>query len=598
MCGIFGLIATRSLPNAPALEEHYRKSLYNRGPDSFRIYREPNLLFGISRLAITDRTSDTQPFVHPRTNTITIFNGEIYNYKSLRSLLSSKGITLVDGSEVEVISQLFELYGPSFTRYLDGMYAIAIYSHGASSCYLFRDTYGIKPLFWTTTDHFFSFSSDAYSLAKTLPDTKLSQMAFYEFLYHGNLSNYSTPFENIHRLHPGYYLHFSNNAITTEPAEPFRRDSYPNDSSEDDLKQQILSAFTSQIPSDQSYAVSFSGGIDSSLLALASKTFSSFGFEPEIYTVAFDSKPASIELQAADYLAQQFNLKYHKLSLTTHSSLSLLQDTIRYLDEPTSDTGIIGLALISQAVAEDGHKVLLCGTGADEVFYGYARHLPPRLISGRTLNSLPTVLRSLCGPLLSRLFKGSTPVNLDPFLYYLASISGINPFEVSKLHPEISFSSLYFSKHPLSASSQLDIRKLDEEYYLSGQLLPYTDKVSMLHSVECRVPYLSSLIDKHLVRRPSGINLQTKPILREALYDFVGSTYQQPPKDGFNAGIQEWPQEFFKSMQSVILASSIISGFGISRCRLFEFCQLPLTSSIRQLTYNLYVFAIWAETHQ
>ena len=150
MCGIFGFY----LQNPDELRsqefiDRFRSDLFNRGPDSFNFDSSVNCVIGISRLSIVDIYNETQPFFIKEINISVVFNGEIYNYKSLRKLLISKGVTLKSNSEVEVIANLYKLYSEKFVDFLDGMYAIAILDHFKESFILYRDPYGIKPLYWT-----------------------------------------------------------------------------------------------------------------------------------------------------------------------------------------------------------------------------------------------------------------------------------------------------------------------------------------------------------------------------------------------------------------------------------------------------------------
>lgn len=583
MCGIFGVLNYSPSLIPTKTTELFHHFLRRRGPDSFNTFYSPSFIAGISRLAITDISHTSQPYINDETHTVTLFNGEIYNISYLTSLLQDHSISVTGSSEVEVLSKLHQCLGPLFVEYIDGIFSIAIYSKPTRNIYLYRDPHGTKPLYWSSTAKQFSFSSDAKSLSALLDQTKLSQSSFYEYLFHGYLSPYITHYKSVYSFPHSHYLHFHDSTITLNPY------SSRISSTTQSLDSQLVDAIQSQLPSETSYGVLLSGGVDSSLLTALSVKSPHTPKPSCAITVAFTQKPTYETIQAYQ-VATDLGIPHVVLNSTPEDQFRSLSDFIPYLDNPISDTGAIGTYLSSLYCHQEGHKVLLSGTGADEIFYGYQRHLRPSYFTGQFLNTLPSPLRHVLDPILLLLRPTSIPISLPTQSYLYQSIACINPAEILSC---LDFSLLppYLFSKPFTPISTLSIRDRDLGCYLPNNLLLYTDAVTMYNSVECRVPFLSARINNF--SKTSTSLRATKPELRSLVTSLLPN-YKQPKKAGFNAGITTWPIDIFSRMLSCIEDhSSSLASFGFDTQFLPNPDRTPLTVTQRQLLYNLYIYVLW-----
>ncbi len=598
MCGIFGFILKDNYHDDKEIFiNKFKSSLYLRGPDSFKYKSINETVIGISRLSIVDITHETQPFFLENHEITAVFNGEIYNYKNLRKLLLSKGIKLKTSSEIEVITNLYGIYKEKFVDYLEGMFAIAIYEHKKSCFKLFRDPYGIKPLYWTFQNGSFAFSSNLTSLINCFGNSDLDINAIQEYLFHGYCSSNSCIALNFNKLPPSCCLQFYDNIVLIKKYKSFIDKEYKSnfDFSTSNIESLLKDSVSEQISNEVPMGIMLSGGVDSSLIA---KYLSSDNLRPsniKSYSVRFLDKLNSQDYSYAEELAHTLNLNHSTININSEDSILQLEKASINLDEPIADTGIIGTNIICEKAKSDGVKVLLSGTGADELFAGYFRHFYPQNFSSQFFSELPKIIRTPISKLIS-ILKPSVGKRLyDPLTNYFLSTSAMPIDLLELIIKEPIRRKPFFSKYEKFMPENFSLY-LDQKYYLPDSLLAYTDKISMSNSIEVRVPYLSKSLSPNLFKylKQRARLIHTKPLIRGISKIYFQDEFFKRKKEGFDASIHHWPSSTIKKLLHYISDYSdkfLEIGLDIRPLQNEQiFCS---TGYYKNLIFSLYILNKW-----
>lgn len=597
MCGIFGyyLNDSNSEKNHNFIKK-FKTELYQRGPDSFKYNIFNQFVIGISRLSIVDISNQTQPW--ELNNHITlVFNGEIYNYKYLRSFLKKKGIKLKSFSEVEVLAQLYYLYSDGFVDLIDGMYAIALFDQRDKSFSLFRDPYGIKPLYWTMQNGNFAFSSNLNSLMNCFGSLNLDLNALQEYLFHGYCSSSACIASNINKLGPSSFLKFKNNKVYTSIYESFtqKKNAANFEYSPESIDHLIANTVSEQIAEEVPMGIMLSGGIDSSLLAKHLSLNKNCPSNIKTYSVQYLDKNNSKDSLYAKKLSEELKFNHETITISSKELPYCLEKASNNLDEPISDTGIIGTNIICEKSRIDGVKVLLSGTGADELFAGYFRHFSMGFYNSKYFSELYYPIRYPISKLAS-IFNPSLSARIsNPLANYFLSVSGMSADILNNIiiNPitRWPFFSKYQKNYPINYSLFLD-----QKFYLPDSLLAYTDKISMANSIEIRVPYLSKSLSPLLFsylnnKEKSRI---TKPLLRKVSEKYFKKEFYKRYKEGFDASVYSWPNHLILNLLNYILDYKVkLFEIGIDLKPLTTKKSNLSISYNRNLIFSLYILTKW-----
>src|SRR5438132_3504624 len=395
MCGIAGLL---SLGDKPVFEEEIQSmcdAMVHRGPDDAGYYVRDGIALGMRRLSIIDLSTGHQP-VHNEDRSIwVVFNGEIYNFKSLRADLERQGHCFYTWTDTEVIVHLYEQYGERCVEKMRGMFAFAVWDARRKCLLLARDRLGIKPLFYTVAGGRLAFGSELKVLL-SLPEVE--RRLSWESVNH-LFSTMCTPstesiVEGVHKLKPGHILTASIKDgirvreywdVVFDP-DYGKTEQYFVERLRDLLEQSVKLRLIADVP----LGAFLSGGVDSSAVVATMarigsgrvKTFS-IGFAEEEYN----------ELEYARQVAQKFDTDHHELVLEPNV-LGIIDDLAWYLDEPFGDSSAIPTYMVSKMAAEHV-TVALSGDGGDELFAGYDRYLVEQ--HERKIGNIPSPLRQTAG---------------------------------------------------------------------------------------------------------------------------------------------------------------------------------------------------------
>lgn len=535
MCGILGAVTVNDcgLDLSEAL-----KSLNHRGPDARGIFYYSQgrcrLGLGHTRLSIQDVSSKAdQPLSDPSQRFTLIYNGEVYNYRRLRSRYL-EDVRFDTDSDTEVLIRLFERFGPDAFSMLEGMFALAIFDRVTLELTLARDAMGIKPLYYSVFDDTFAFASEIRALEALGCSCRVSRNDLRTFLAHGFLFEPNTGFENVKKIPPGTYAqlplinsHLDRNISFTK-IEPEKWDESlltgdkPTKYSKQDLVRDLLKSIDDHMVSSVPVCNLFSAGVDSALIASELRNNTQF--------IAYSEEnleDARSDINFARTIASQVGLTLQEVKLeslaTTAEFLEKLMLAVEVVEEPSSDLTILPILELSKVIQERNYKVMLNGTGADEIFWGYPKYKLFSLYEALSKMGINQLLSAFVPPINSKFKRMKRALRAATIPEFYKGMSGyFSDGEVDRLLGTISTHE-FAPGDSLLMSDQYDrqvgLRELEFRGFLSRNLL-LLDKGTMWHSVEGRVPYVTpSLVantDKLSRAEFQGIT-KTKAPLREYL---------------------------------------------------------------------------------
>jgi asparagine synthase (glutamine-hydrolysing) len=582
MCGICGVASSENLdPSGEAVLKSMCRTLYHRGPDDEGYYLGQSAMLGVRRLSIIDLVTGQQPISNEDHSIWVAFNGEIYNYRAIRTRLEAKGHVFVTQSDTEVIVHAYEEYGQSCLDHFNGMFAFAVWDANQRRLFLARDRLGIKPLYyWAGKDQIIFGSELKAVIAHPRVTREIDPLALDHFLTLEYIPGPYTIFKDVHKLQPGHYLIFQDGALKIERYWDVASRALPQDerACREALVELIKDSVQMRLVSDVPLGAFLSGGIDSStVLAFMNqasispvKTFS-IGFEDESYN----------ELPYARQVATVFKTEHHEQVMSPDIA-ALAEHLATHLDEPLGDFSIFSTYLVSK-MASQFVKVALSGDGGDEVFGGYDTYVAQRLHGYYRL--LPTGLRKDVLPLLmdlippqrakkgwvnkaKRFVEGSVyPGSLQHTRWMLF----LNEADKRQLYQRgwreqlngVNSSALlegYFQDasqwDPLAQQQYVDIKT-----YLVDNILTKVDRMSMAASLEARVPLLDHRIVEFALNLPAHMKLQrrkTKIILRKAMKEVLPQSVLTKPKQGFSIPLKHWLRGPLRPLMTDLLSTSAI----------------------------------------
>jgi len=592
MCGIAGF---QGRFDADLLDRMGR-TIAHRGPDDRGSYLDPAAGLGLIhlRLAIIDLSpSGHQPMWDDEGECVIVFNGEIFNYKELRDGLLAAGHRFRGHSDTEVLLHLYRMHGAALLEKLNGMYAFALWDARSRELFLARDGVGVKPLYYSETSRGFLFGSEIKAI---LQDGEVSR-ALDPGAVQSHLALLWTPAPDtilraVKKLPPGhamvvrdgrvartwrhYDLPYHDAPVAIGAAEAAER-----------VREAVATAVRRQMVGDVPVGSFLSGGLDSSsIVAFASRDAPSL----ETFTIGFRDRSAMAREGFADDLpyarrvAEQFGVALNVVEVG-HEMAGELETMIWHLDEPTADPAPINALLICRLARERGLKVLLSGTGGDDIFTGYRRHLAVR--RERAWSWLPRPVRRAAARVGERIPAGfpagrraqkalryaglDGDARLVSYFYWLPpeTIAGLyGPALAPALAGTDPGEPLRRTLAELPAGTS-DLRRmlyLEGKHFLADHNLNYGDKMSMASGIEVRVP----LLDPDLVALACSLPDDLKQhgttgkwIFKKAMEPILPHDVIYRPKTGFGAPLRRWLRHELRPMVEDVLAPRALASRGL-----------------------------------
>ena len=556
MCGIAGILSLDGRPVAAEDVESMCSTIVHRGPDDGGFLIRPDVGLGMRRLSIIDLHTGHQPLSNEDGSVWVVFNGEIYNFQSLRQQLIGRGHRLATRTDTEVIVHLYEDYGADLVDHLRGMFAFALWDARKKHLLLGRDRLGIKPLYYADLGDRLVFASELKAILQ-LPgvDRQLDWPSVNHLFTNLTAPSSQSIIRGIRKLEPAHVLTAGPN-LTTRVSRYWDVVFEPNRKATEqdlieELREQIDESVRIHMVSDVPVGAFLSGGIDSS--SVVAHMVRHTGRPVKTFAIGFKEE-AFNELPYARATARTFGTDHHELVLEP-DIVSIIEDLAWHLDEPFGDPSAIPTYMVSR-MAADHVKVVLSGDGGDELFAGYDKYRVEQ--RERRYWHLPGFARKALGVVGSRMREGAKGRNfllhhsLSGWDRYFDSGSFFRDHERKQLlHPDV-FAQVrnddpmrearaWVARHQGSSLSAMQY--LDLHTYLPLDILTKVDRMSMAHSLEVRVPLLDHKVIEFAATIPPEMNLKAgsgKLLFKKAMRGIIPDGVLDRPKRGFAVPLDSW----------------------------------------------------------
>jgi asparagine synthase (glutamine-hydrolysing) len=564
MCGICGIVSLNGAKIERSVLESMNETLVHRGPDSGGSFVDGAVGLAARRLAIIDLAGGDQPIANEDGSITVVQNGEIYNYRELRSELERRGgHEFSTRSDTEVLVHLYEEYGPRFVGMLRGMFAIALWDERERRLLLARDRFGIKPLYYRLRPDSLSFGSELKALLRQPGFSREVDLdALDAYLAFSFVPAPLSIFREARKLEPGSMLIWedgSQSGVRFEryakpqpvPADHLREED--EGTLAEELRERLRDSVRAHLVADVPVGVLLSGGLDSaSLTALAALETSG---PVRTFTIGFEERHFD-EREPARLIAERYGTDHHELVLRPDVA-QLLPAIARSFDEPFADHSAIPSYLVSK-LARQHVKVALSGEGGDELFGGYNYYIGHVL--ARPLGRVAATLRPLVERLPTSAAKASTfDWRLKRFAHgaHLPALerhsvwkSVFSPLEREAIvEPERRGThdplELLSPRHAESDGAEELSRMMDLDLgiFLVDDMLVKTDRASMAHSLEARVPILDQVVADLALALPRHLKvrgLAKKRLLKRAVEPLLPASVLGGAKRGFAMPMAAW----------------------------------------------------------
>jgi asparagine synthase (glutamine-hydrolysing) len=588
MCGIAGILDIRARrPIEKTVLVAMRDVIRHRGPDGEGVHLEPGVGLGHRRLSIIDVAGGAQPLYNEDGSVVVIYNGEIYNYRSLVDELVSLGHRFRTRSDTEVIVHAWEEWGERSVERFNGMFAFALWDRNRGQAFLARDRLGIKPLYYAELpDGRVLFGSELKALLAHpgLP-REIDPFAVEEFFALGYVAEPRSIYRAVKKLEPGHTLIADRRGLTLRRYWDVVLGARHR-GSEEELGEELVARFREAVQkrlmSEVPLGAFLSGGVDSSSVVAMMAQVSP---DPvNTCSIRFGEKDFDESRYAAE-VADRYRTN-HRLATVAVDDFGLVDRLASLYDEPFADSSSMPTYRVCE-LARRGVTVALSGDGGDESFAGYRRYRW-HSYEERVRALVPGALRAPFFGLLGRLYPKADwapkvlrakstleALALDPVEGYFHSVSILSDplrrrlfrdsfrrelgryhaIEVLKRHLDRA------PEHPLSRVQYLDLKT-----YLPGDILTKVDRASMAHSLEVRVPILDYEFVEWVAGLPPEMKLrgrEGKYLFKKAMESYLPKTLLYRPKMGFAVPLASWFRGPLRARVKEALASPALLDTGI-----------------------------------
>ena len=593
MCGIAGIVGAADRPVDDALVRSMTDALWHRGPDDEGFFVQRSVGLGMRRLSIIDVESGRQPIHNEDKSIWVVFNGEIYNHAELRDELLARGHTFYTRTDTEVLVHLYEEFGEAAVARLRGMFAYALWDERRARLILARDRLGIKPLYYARFEGRLLFASElkAFDRVPGFP-RELNARSVERFLAFLYVPGPETIWQHIVELPPAHYLVCEGDRVTEHPYWSVRYE--PDDRlSVGEWREQFLSQFTtsvtSHLMSDVPLGAFLSGGIDSSAMVGVMARHS--GARVKTFSIGYEGRGSfQDERRYARIVAERFGTE-HREFVVSPDIEAVLPAVVAALEQPFADSSAIPNYYISKLTRQHV-TVALSGLGGDELAGGYPRYLG--MLWSERYRRLPTLLRPRA---LERAIAGLPDVEsgrrwidhlkrffaingLGPGDRYAAMVTTFSAAERARLltpdfceaggvdAPERLITAGFGAAgadEAVQAAMLTDLR-----LYLPGDLLTLADRISMVHSLEVRVPFLDHPLVELMARAPRRLKVSgwtKKVLMKEAFGELLPASILQRRKAGFSVPLALWLRTDLRDAMRDILCEAEIKRVGYLQYR-------------------------------
>ncbi len=600
MCGICGF--TGETEDKDRVIKAMMDKIIHRGPDSYGIHSDNNITLGFRRLSFIDLTEGNQPMYNEDKSIVIVFNGEIYNYATLRQSLIEKGHTFANRSDTETLIHLYEEYGYDMLKHLRGMFAFVIYDMKKELLFAARDFFGIKPFYYSLINNQMLFASEIKSFL-SYPHFKkeVNQEALENYLTFQYSVLPETFFKNVYKLMPAHYLVFQKGELTITryfqaAFNPVKMSLTPTVKS---IDKTVQDSIVKHKISDVEVGSFLSSGVDSSYIAACFKGNKTF-------TVGFDYESYN-EIEYAKQLSETVGINNINMCITTEEYWDSLTKVQYHMDEPLADPAAVALYFVSK-LASKHVKGALSGEGADEFFGGYNIYKEP--LDLKLITSMPMWLRKFMGNLMQVIpfkFKGKNffirgSKTIEERFIGNANIFSKKERDVILKKPVTDYTPQDLTKPYYDQVSGVDditkMQYIDIHFWLVGDILLKADKMSMANSLEVRVPFVDKEVFKVASKIPVDYRVNktsTKYAFRMATQEYLPQEVRNKKKLGFPVPIRIWLREdkYYNKVKEAFQSEAAAIYFNTDELvKLLDMHKSGKQDNSRKI-WTVYMFLVW-----
>jgi asparagine synthase (glutamine-hydrolysing) len=619
VCGIVGIISKGASPiNTAEAATNALQALSLRGPNHQHFTTINNCILGHARLAIIDTTaSANQPFTNNQGRYYLTFNGEIFNYKALRTQLQNNGVNFTTQSDTEVLYYLLIQKGASCINELNGFFAFAFYDAHTHTMLVARDRYGVKPLYVYENDNVIAFASEPKALRSAGCNYSLNTDALPTYFHLNYLPHTVSFFKHIQKLAPASYISINTHTLhsTTYTYYTLPTTSITNVPTYDVAKLQfktlLQNAVTTRLVADVPLGCFLSGGIDSSVITGIAAQHTS---KLNTFSIGFKDNAFYDETRFAEAVSKHHNTNHHSIQLSNADLYAELFNMLDYMDEPFADSSALNVYILSKHTAKHV-TVALSGDGADELLGGYNKHAAmlrasTPFISNTVLKQMYPLIKHLPESRSSKVFDAFRKLKKYSYNLQLTaterywSLAGFN--QNNYVHRLLKHNNSNIIQHNYEVTHDFNtVLTNDLKLVLEGDMLVKVDRMSMANSMEVRNPFLDVNVVNYVTGLPSSYKidaLQRKKLLVNTFDYLLPDLVKNRSKRGFEVPLQQW----LRTNLYTLLFDDLLSKATIETQQLFNFdeverLRLQLLSNTPAdapaKLWALLVFQYWYRKH-
>ena len=614
MCGFTGIINFNGLNRTAELDKKMMaalKRLYPRGPDQQDIWTDLKSYFVHSRLSIIDTSlAGRQPMY--KYNKVISYNGEIYNFKEIKSKLIKLGYKFSSESDCEVLLAGWDKWGIKVLDFISGMFAFSIWDQKKEKLYLVRDPFGKKPLYYSYKSGLISFSSDLKSLEKVVDCGQINIDAVHSLFSFRFIHDPISIYEKVNKVPAGHFLEVNKDNIilsrwynlSNKASNVFDKEEVSND---------LISIFDKSVNrrlvSDVPIGLLLSGGIDSSLIL---SSLAEMGKNIPCFTMGFENSSKYYEERPyAKKLANHFGMEHFDIEMNPQNILNIIPEVFEASDEPFADSSSLPFYALSKEVSQKV-TVALSGDGGDEVFGGYRKYVGenwtniglmiPNILRKILINHLIENKDTSYGEFSRRLKRYLLNTTKDPIERHINWLKQINEKDISSIIGNSrDYKNMFIEAHAGFSDKINSILVGDMKISLSGDMLVKLDRMSMANSLEIRSPFLDKELVEYAFTIPGKYKVgkfKGKKILRNVFSKRLPKWSMNLPKKGFEVPLANWFKEDLRSMVEHVSMKKNLDKIGIQNHTLINSWKDDLFFNNKDTSWKLWTlisYFYWCE---